>query len=57
MTKEFDKMGCKLKGVPVICDIKGIVSEAISFGAIQISPNGQLIILLKNRQTIGATQR
>lgn len=53
ITKEFDKMGCKLDGVPIVCDIKGIVSEAISFGAIQIPPNGQPIILLKNRQTIG----
>ena len=30
-----------------------IVSEAISYGAIQIPPDGQPIVLLKERQTIG----
>ncbi|MGB5792538.1 MAG: urea amidolyase, partial [Poseidonibacter sp.] len=33
--------------------IDGIISEGISFGAIQIPKDGQPIILLKDRQTIG----
>ncbi len=46
-------MGCKLKGEAISCDINGIISEGISFGAIQIPSDGQPIILLKDRQTIG----
>ncbi|MGB7401866.1 MAG: urea amidolyase, partial [Arcobacter sp.] len=34
-------------------DINGIISEGIAFGAIQIPSDGQPIILLKERQTIG----
>ena len=31
----------------------GIISEGITFGAVQVPPDGQPIILLKERQTIG----
>ena len=53
VTNEFNRMGCKLKGEKIACDINGIISEGISFGAIQIPSDGQPIILLKDRQTIG----
>ena len=53
LTNDFNKMACKLKGEPISCDINGIISEGISFGAIQIPNDGQIIILLKDRQTIG----
>ncbi|RXJ83612.1 biotin-dependent carboxyltransferase family protein [Arcobacter sp. CECT 8985] len=53
ITSEFNRMACKLEGEKISCDIDGIVSEAICFGAIQIPKNGQPIILLKERQTIG----
>lgn len=53
VTNDFNRMGCKLKGEPISCDIDGIISEGISFGAIQIPNDGQPIILLKDRQTIG----
>lgn len=53
ITNEFNRMGCKLNGVAISCDIDGIISEGISFGAIQIPKDGQPIILLKDRQTIG----
>ena len=53
VTNEFNRMGCKLKGEAITCDINGIISEGISFGAIQIPSDGQPIILLKDRQTIG----
>jgi len=53
VTNEFNRMGCKLSGEPIYCDINGIISEGISFGAIQIPSDGQPIILLKDRQTIG----
>jgi len=53
VTNDFNRMGCKLNGEPILCDINGIISEGISFGAIQIPSDGQPIILLKDRQTIG----
>ena len=53
VTNDFNRMGCKLNGEPIICDIDGIISEGISFGSIQIPSDGQPIILLKDRQTIG----
>ncbi len=53
VTNEFNRMGCKLSGDSIKCNINGIISEGISFGAIQIPSDGQPIILLKERQTIG----
>ena len=53
LSNDFNKMACKLKGEPISCEIDGIISEGISFGAIQIPKDGQAIILLKDRQTIG----
>jgi len=53
VTNEFNRMGCKLQGEAISCDIDGIISEGISYGAIQIPKDGQPIILLKDRQTIG----
>lgn len=53
VTNEFNKMAYKLKGTPIKCQIDGIISEAIAFGSIQIPKDGQPIVLLKQRQTIG----
>ncbi|XPV67420.1 MAG: biotin-dependent carboxyltransferase family protein [Halarcobacter sp.] len=53
ITNDFNRMACKLSGEAIKCDINGIVSEGIAFGAIQIPSDGQPIILLKERQTIG----
>lgn len=53
ITKDFNRMGCRLDGDAIECNSKGIISEAISYGAIQIPPNGKPIILLNDRQTIG----
>lgn len=58
-TKEFavsndnNRMAIKLKGESILSSIEGIISEGISFGAIQIPKDGQPIVLLKERQTIG----
>ena len=46
-------MGYKLQGEPIIPSKGGIILEGITFGAVQIPPDGQPIILLKERQTIG----
>ena len=53
VTNDFNRMACKLSGEAISCDINGIISEGISFGAIQVPSDGQPIILLKDRQTIG----
>ena len=53
VTNDFNRMAYKLQGDPIRCNIDGIVSEGISFGAIQIPKDGKPIILLKERQTIG----
>lgn len=53
ITNDFNRMGCKLNGEIISCELNGIISEGIAFGAIQIPNDGQPIILLKERQTIG----
>jgi len=53
ITNDFNAMACKLKGEKISSSINGIISEGICFGAIQIPSDGQPIILLKERQTIG----
>ncbi len=53
ITSDFNRMACKLKGEKIVSSLNGIVSEGISFGSIQIPSDGQPIILLKDRQTIG----
>ncbi len=53
ISTQNNRMGYKLNAEPIKCQIDGIISEGISFGAIQIPKDGQPIILLKDRQTIG----
>lgn len=54
VTPESDRMGIRLAGDKVE-HIKGadILSDGITFGAIQIPGNGQPIIMMADRQTIG----
>jgi biotin-dependent carboxylase-like uncharacterized protein len=53
VSNEISRMGYKLKGKAINCTIEGIISEGIAYGSIQIPKDGQPIILLKDRQTIG----
>lgn len=53
VSKSFDRMGYRLEGQAIACDIEGILSEGICHGAIQIPTDGQPIVLLNDRQTIG----
>ncbi len=53
ITPDFNRMACRLSGEEVHSSLNGIISEGITFGSIQIPKNGQPIILLKERQTIG----
>lgn len=48
-----DRMGYRLQGPALHCDIDGILSEGICAGAIQVPADGQPIVLLNDRQTIG----
>ncbi|GAA6150714.1 biotin-dependent carboxyltransferase family protein [Pseudoteredinibacter isoporae] len=48
-----DRMGYRLEGPKVNADIDGILSEGICLGAIQVPADGQPIVLMNDRQTIG----
>lgn len=48
-----DRMGCRLEGPAISADVGGILSEGVCHGAIQIPPDGQPIILMNDRQTMG----
>ena len=53
ITMESSRMGAKLKGESITPKKGGIISEGIAFGSVQIPQDGQPILLLKERQTIG----
>ncbi|MBR9828613.1 MAG: biotin-dependent carboxyltransferase [Oceanospirillales bacterium] len=53
ISPQSDRMGVRLSGPELHPLADGIISEGISFGAIQVPKDGQPIILLKDRQTIG----
>jgi biotin-dependent carboxylase-like uncharacterized protein len=53
VSKSFDRMGYRLEGQKIQCDIDGILSEGICHGAVQIPADGQPIVLMNDRQTIG----
>ncbi|HHH50135.1 MAG TPA: biotin-dependent carboxyltransferase family protein [Saprospiraceae bacterium] len=53
ITIESNRMGAKLKGSSMKPKQGGIISEGIAFGSVQIPQDGQPILLLKERQTIG----
>ncbi len=48
-----DRMGYRLTGPTIRCDIEGILSEGICHAAIQVPADGQPIVLMNDRQTIG----
>jgi len=53
LTSHISPMGYKLQGKKIDHSEDGIISEGITFGAVQVPPDGQPIILLKERQSIG----
>ncbi len=52
-----DRMGLRLTGEPLQYGGPGLISEGIPLGAVQVPPDGQPIILLNDRQTIGGYPR
>jgi len=53
VTPHSDRMGIRLAGPVITSALTGIISEGIAPGSIQIPPDGQPIILLNDRQTLG----
>jgi len=53
ISDKCDRMGFRLTGPEIKSDISGMLSEGICYGAIQVPADGQPIILLNDRQTIG----
>lgn len=53
LTQDISRMGYKLSGPSLEPKSTKLISEGIAYGAIQIPKDGQPIILLKERQTIG----
>jgi len=52
VTNATDRMGARLEGTAIVHSLD-ILSEPIAYGAIQIPPDGQPIVMLNERQTIG----
>jgi biotin-dependent carboxylase-like uncharacterized protein len=53
LTDRCDRMGFRLEGETVHSSMVGMLSEGICHGAIQIPADGQPIVLMNDRQTIG----
>ncbi|MCP4491675.1 MAG: biotin-dependent carboxyltransferase [Gammaproteobacteria bacterium] len=53
VTERSDRMGFRLEGEVIHSNIVGMLSEGICHGAIQIPADGQPIVLMNDRQTIG----
>jgi len=58
ITNQSDRMGCRLKSESLsVINKDEIVSSAVSFGTIQLLPDGQLIVLMADHQTTGGYPR
>ena len=53
ISDQCDRMGYRLSGPSITSNCHALSSEGISLGAIQIPTDGQPIVLLNDRQTIG----
>lgn len=57
-TKACDRMGYRLSGTPLhLLHEHQMVSSAVTFGTIQLLPDGQMIILMADHQTSGGYPR
>ncbi|SFM58228.1 biotin-dependent carboxyltransferase family protein [Halopseudomonas yangmingensis] len=48
-----DRMGIRLRGPQLVYHGAPLISEGIALGAVQVPPDGQPVVLLNDRQTIG----
>lgn len=58
LTNEVNRMGYRLKGANLhLLHEKELISAAVTFGTIQLLPDGQLIVLMADHQTSGGYPR
>ena len=58
ITNQSDRMGYRLNNIPLpMLSNEEVVSSAVSFGTIQLLPDGRLIILMADHQTTGGYPR
>jgi antagonist of KipI len=58
LTPQSDRMGYRLQGEPLeLQQREEMVSTAVTFGTLQLLPNGQLTILMADHQTTGGYPR
>jgi antagonist of KipI len=58
IASQSDRMGYRLKSEPLSMLNNGeIISSAVSFGTVQLLPDGQLIVLMADHQTAGGYPR
>lgn len=58
ITQQSDRMGYRLNNLPIRTLInEEVVSSAVSFGTVQLLPDGRLIILMADHQTTGGYPR
>ncbi|MEO6654626.1 MAG: biotin-dependent carboxyltransferase family protein [Pyrinomonadaceae bacterium] len=58
ISNNSNRMGFRLSGEPLtISEPQELVSSAVSFGTIQLLPDGQLIVLMADHQTAGGYPR
>ncbi|HEX6125301.1 MAG TPA: biotin-dependent carboxyltransferase family protein [Pyrinomonadaceae bacterium] len=58
LTNDCNRMGYRLAGEPLyLLDSRDMVSSAVTFGTIQLLPDGQMIILMADHQTSGGYPR
>jgi len=53
ISKSSDRMGYRLAGENIVWGHENIISEGIALGSIQVPPDGQPIVLLNDRQSVG----
>ncbi len=58
LTHQCDRMGYKLQADPLkLIDPSELISTAVTIGTIQLTPNGQLVLLMSDCQTTGGYPR
>jgi antagonist of KipI len=58
ISHQSDRMGYRLKSEPLITtNNEEVISSAVSFGTVQLLPDGQLIVLMADHQTTGGYPR
>ncbi len=58
ITNQSDRMGYRLNNIPLpAMSNEEIISSAVSFGTVQLLPDGKLIILMTDHQTTGGYPR